>query len=113
MPWSRTWLNGLGTPVNLQMQILAHHMQLFLNRVWEGDTQSFLQRVTQEHEQLRRHLEHRKLGTGTLTRAMKEVSKLAHSYVTEMMKRPTEITYSQFISLYNYTQSVEQMGKLV
>ena len=111
MPWSRTWLQSLGTPVNIRLQVLAHHMQQFLDRVWEGNPQTFLKQVLQEHEQLRRHLDHRRHDTAQLTAAMQVVSKLAHEYVAEMMKRPTEITEAQFASLYAYTMALQRVGK--
>lgn len=41
------------------------------------------------------------------------VASLASAYMIEMRRRPTEITRSQFASLYAYTNSVEQVGKLV
>ena len=114
MPWSRTWLNGLGMPVGFRFQVLAQHLQQFLDRVWDGvDHHTFLQRIQEEHEQLKAQLMHKKLNTMLVTSAARDLALLAATFAEDMRRRPTEITESQLATLTTYTTALRRMGGVV
>jgi len=108
MPWSREWLNSRGSECSIQLQVLASQLQEFLDRVWEGDRATFLNRVVAEHEQLRRQIQHKELADTLLTRSFKEVTTLALMEADELMSEPEMITRDAIGKLLAYTSQLER-----
>ena len=85
MQWSRTWLNGLGEPVGGRLQVLAQHLQMFLDRTWDGaDPHEFLRKIQEEHEQLRTQLVHKRLSTMLITNSLREIANMTAVFAAEI-----------------------------
>jgi len=113
MPWSRELNQGRAQTVSVQLQYLGQHLQMYLERVWEGDPLQFLTHVRTELEQLRRQLEHRKADLRTLAKATQKITELTLEYHESIRLSPDRLTPETLARLMRHATSIEQISGLV
>jgi len=113
MPWSREWNQNRSQAVSVQLQYLGQHLQLYLEKVWEGDPMQFLTQVRMELEQLRRQLEHCKHDLGELTKAMRQVTELTLEYHETIRSSPDQLTPPVMARLLRHATAIERLSGMV